>query len=297
MIESRSTTMRFMVVAGLLIALVIYMVTRQDQTQTDQHSGDLVSADTMRPSGDEPNAPPSKANVASAELTSTLDGEVASAALTASDSEPLSTTGSFGQLLGPAELRTGAELQRAFALHDGCAGIPRGQDEYQVWLERHAAEVGFDFGYAETRYDECQDVPVLPFDRRTELIEPVARTGDPLAQYIMGTTHPLGSYGRSYWLFKSMQGGHPDAYLAMIEQLAESSTNKSDLDIEGLSWFLYGEIIELEDGLYAPDFEQLDNRLTPLRRAALEEQLESGALESMLAEALELPMETPPRPR
>lgn len=196
--------------------------------------------------------------------------------------------GSFDDLLGPADTRTGRELKKAFGVHDHCAGIPRDETGYRRWLERHASEVGFSFELAEHLYRNCRDVPVLFFERRIRLIEPIARTGDALAQYLLGTSYPLGTHTRSIWLLRAAENGHAPAYLGLVEQLQQTAGDFPGLDLEAVEWYLYRRAGEIAEGLGAIELAQIESNLSASRREFVEDQLSNGSIELTLRAALQI---------
>ena len=196
--------------------------------------------------------------------------------------------GNFEDLLGPADTRTGRELEKAFGVHDLCAGIPRDSASYSRWLERHAGEVGFSFELAEQLYRDCSEVPVLFFERRVKLIEPIARGGDALAQHLLGTSYPLGTHTRSIWLLRAAENGHAPAYLSLVEQLRETAGNYPGVDLEAVEWYLYRRAGEITAGLGAIELAQIESSLSASRREFFEEQLSNGSIELMMRTALQI---------
>jgi len=205
--------------------------------------------------------------------------------------EELKHIGDFEDLLGPADARTGHELVKAFGVHDLCAGVPRDTTSYSSWLERHAGEVGFDFVLAENLYRDCSEVPVLFFDHRVKLIEPIAMSGDALAQHLLGTSYPLGTHTRSIWLLRAAENGHAPAYLSLVEQLRETAGHDAGIDLEAIEWYLYRSAGELTDGLGAIELAQIESNLNASRREFVEDQLSNGSIELMLRAALQVEFE------
>lgn len=203
----------------------------------------------------------------------------------------LKSIGNFEDLLGPADTRTGHELVEAFGVHDLCAGVPRDTTSYNSWLERHAGEVGFDFELAEHLYRDCTDVPVLFFDHRVKLIEPIALGGDALAQHLLGTSYPLGTHTRSIWLLRAAENGHAPAYLSLVEQLRETAGNGPGIDLEAIEWYLYRKAGELTEDLGAIELAQIESSLNASRREFVEDQLSNGSTELMLRAALQVAFE------
>lgn len=203
----------------------------------------------------------------------------------------LTSIGNFEDLLGPADTRTGRELVKAFGVHDLCAGMPRDTTSYSSWLERHAGEVGFNFELAEHLYRDCREVPVLFFDHRVKLIEPIALSGDALAQHLLGTSYPLGTHTRSIWLLRAAENGHAPAHLSLVEQLPETAGNDPGIDLEAIEWYLYRRAGELTEGLGATELAQIESSLNASRREFVEDQLSNGSIELMLRAALQVAFE------
>lgn len=196
--------------------------------------------------------------------------------------------GNFEDLLGPADTRTGRQLMKAFDAHDRCAGIPRDTTNYTSWLERHAGEVDFSFELAEHLYEECRGVPVLFFDQRVKLIEPIAQRGDAIAQYLLGTSYPLGTHTRSIWLLRAAENGHAPAHISLVEQLRQTSGDGSGVDRDAIEWYLYRRAGEISQGLGAIEFEQIESKLNESRREFVEAKLSNGSIELMLQAALDI---------
>ncbi|MFK8014838.1 MAG: hypothetical protein AB8G17_05325 [Gammaproteobacteria bacterium] len=215
-----------------------------------------------------------------------IEPTVDSADLTMQPIAGAQETADFETLIGDGGTHTGEDLRKAFALHDLCAGVPRGERDYQRWLEKHAAEVGFDFDLAASLFARCADVPIVFFERRVRIIETVAKRGDVEAQRLLGLSYPLGSNARSVWLLKAAQNGHANAYLDLAEQVDEVVEAGTFVDMRQLKWFLLSNALEIDPSMDGVDHAQLVASLTDQALDAYGRNRKEGLLDDMLLVAL-----------
>lgn len=134
-------------------------------------------------------------------------------------------------------------------------------------------------------------MPVLFFDQRVKLIEPIAQRGDAIAQYLLGTSYPLGTHTRSIWLLRAAENGHAPAYISLAEQLRQISADGSGMDLDAVEWYLYRRAGEITEGLGAIELAQIESNLSDSRREFFAVQLSNGSIDLMVQAALDIALD------
>lgn len=125
----------------------------------------------------------------------------------------------FSALMNLSVASGGDDLVRAFAIHDGCAGIPPSEEALQAWIRENIAVPDIDVELVRTRVEECRGVPRLSFDTRRDILYPLAMQGDVQVQYLLATLFPFGTHSHRRWLGESSNGGNADAMVLLAQNL------------------------------------------------------------------------------
>lgn len=201
-------------VVGLLVALSIFLANPEHEVSAV--NDDFATSPAQRASDEPVLAKQSSGDATDAVKTGeprSENLEVTPEASYANHAEE------FDALMTTASVDGGEELIRAFDIHGSCAGVPRSQHSFDEWYANNVNVPDIDPDHMRRRAHACQEVPLLSFDTRREILYPLAKRGDIYAQFLLATLHPYAMRDHEKWLRESSAGGYAPAMVLLAQEL------------------------------------------------------------------------------
>lgn len=201
-------------VVGLLVALALVLTNPERDVSAENNDS---AASPVQGAGEKP--PLARQSLDGATDASTIDVPGSENTEAAPEAIFVNHAEEFNALMTTASAEGGEELIRAFDIHDSCAGVPRSKKGFDEWYADNVNVPDVDPDHMRRRAQACQDVPVLSFDTRREILYPLANRGDVYAQFLLATLHPYAMREHEEWLRESSAGGYAPAMVLLAQEI------------------------------------------------------------------------------